>query len=354
MKTQANKHWEDKPSQAVGALIICPKTGRALLQLRGKDSDTPLTWGTFGGGVDEGENIRQALFREIEEECDYTGSIELIPLHKFVSDDDGFEYYTYIGLVPEEFSPVTNHETENYKWFAADRRDAYPTPLHPELKKLLDKPSRWNKVIHYSSDSTRLNAFPLLLRKHPILPDLEDSTPWPDPEENEEATKEHLEDPTCKFWRKIEGLKIYRLKTPEVTILLGVDGKYTKYVLEYRIEKLPKIGRCLFTKFVWRDKADSRMKGFPQKVVDIILDEVGAIGTDASQTESGQGMWLKLISSNLRRRGREIGIYNMRTKELKLIKFPQELQEAIDPALIKEVWGPTIAYKDLRVIIRKT
>lgn len=137
--------------RAVGAFIICPVTGRALLQQRDEMSDAPLTWGTFGGGVDEGEDLKQALYRELREECNFGGDIELIPLHKFTSADGGFEYFTYIGLVPEEFDPITNHETHDYKWFNAADKACYPMPLHPGLRDLIAIPERWSKILHYAT-----------------------------------------------------------------------------------------------------------------------------------------------------------------------------------------------------------
>lgn len=157
-KIKANQIGEERPDQAVGAFIICETTGRALLQLRGRTSDTPLTWGTFGGGVDEGENLEMALKRELHEECNFTGNLKLVPLYRFVSDDKTFEYYTFIGLVEEEFAPITNHETEDYRWFDATNKKAYPTPLHPGLEDLLLMPRNWKKIQQYTPTSMVISA----------------------------------------------------------------------------------------------------------------------------------------------------------------------------------------------------
>lgn len=143
---RANRLGEPKPNQAVGALLLCPATGRALLQHRDRNSDSPLTWGTFGGGVDEGEQLKQALKRELQEECAFEGEMELIPLNKFTSDDKTFQYFTYIALVTEEFTPITNHETEGYKWFDVTNRSAYPSPLHPGLEELIDSEPHWDRI----------------------------------------------------------------------------------------------------------------------------------------------------------------------------------------------------------------
>lgn len=143
---RANRLGEPKPNQAVGALLLCPATGRALLQHRDRNSDSPLTWGTFGGGVDEGEQLKQALKRELQEECAFEGEMELIPLNKFTSDDKTFQYFTYIALVTEEFTPITNHETEGYKWFDVTNRGAYPSPLHPGLEELINSEPHWDRI----------------------------------------------------------------------------------------------------------------------------------------------------------------------------------------------------------------
>jgi 8-oxo-dGTP pyrophosphatase MutT (NUDIX family) len=57
-----------RPGNAVAAVIVVE--GRYLLQLRDAKPDIffPAHWGCFGGGVDPGETVEQALVRELEEE----------------------------------------------------------------------------------------------------------------------------------------------------------------------------------------------------------------------------------------------------------------------------------------------
>src|SRR5262249_59560855 len=57
-----------RPGNAVAAIIVVE--GQYLLQLRDAKPGIffPAHWGCFGGGVDPGETVEQALVRELEEE----------------------------------------------------------------------------------------------------------------------------------------------------------------------------------------------------------------------------------------------------------------------------------------------
>jgi 8-oxo-dGTP diphosphatase len=60
------------PKIVVNALLYNPR-GQVLLQHRDDNSYTvfPGHWGLFGGGVEEGESLGEALDREIWEELEY-------------------------------------------------------------------------------------------------------------------------------------------------------------------------------------------------------------------------------------------------------------------------------------------
>lgn len=60
------------PSNAVAALLVLPD-GRYVMQLRDLKPHIfyPGHWGLFGGAVDEGEDERQALSRELAEELGF-------------------------------------------------------------------------------------------------------------------------------------------------------------------------------------------------------------------------------------------------------------------------------------------
>lgn len=54
------------------AAILCLEDGRYLLQLRDDRADIwfPGCWGCFGGAVDDGETVEEALRRELYEELE--------------------------------------------------------------------------------------------------------------------------------------------------------------------------------------------------------------------------------------------------------------------------------------------
>jgi 8-oxo-dGTP pyrophosphatase MutT (NUDIX family) len=80
------------------------------------------------------------LKREIEEEIGTSPQIKkVIPLELFVSNDQKFQYNTYVLLVDSEFIPVLNQEHSGYAWCEYDN---WPRPLHQGVKN-----SFTNKII---------------------------------------------------------------------------------------------------------------------------------------------------------------------------------------------------------------
>lgn len=127
-------HWGKK---AAGCIFLSRKTGNICLNLRSKEILEPLTWGTWGGAIDENENPKDAVYREATEEIGKNIKMDLIPLYVFEKQD--FKYYNFLALVDDEFKPNLDWESADYKWCNIDE---LPTPLHPGLKVLLqDKKS---------------------------------------------------------------------------------------------------------------------------------------------------------------------------------------------------------------------
>lgn len=121
-----------------GILPICTKTKRILVPLRSTYVNEPGTWGVWGGKLEEKEdknNPLKAAHREFREEAEYRGKLKLIP--SYVYKTDGFEYHNFIGVVPEEFEPELNWETEKFKWVTLD--ELKKMKLHFGLKELLEK-----------------------------------------------------------------------------------------------------------------------------------------------------------------------------------------------------------------------
>jgi len=137
--TEANEYFG---SAGAGCVIMARDTGRILMPLRSNHPpphhvNEPGTYGTWGGKIDDGENPEKAARREVEEECGHNGDIQMIPL--YVYKDGSFRYYNYLAIVPDEFKPQLNWETESATWTTLDK---LPGPLHPGLRKLLaDAPS---------------------------------------------------------------------------------------------------------------------------------------------------------------------------------------------------------------------
>ena len=112
---------------SAGALIYCRATHRYLFLLR--NGTHAGSWGLVGGKIENGESIPVGLMREmIEELGGFVRDAKLIPIEKFTSENNNFEYHTYVIKVDEEFVPELNREHRGYCWVPLDD---YPKPLHP-------------------------------------------------------------------------------------------------------------------------------------------------------------------------------------------------------------------------------
>jgi 8-oxo-dGTP pyrophosphatase MutT (NUDIX family) len=122
-------------NQAAGAFICAATTGKFLLGLRSQRVDAPGVWGQFGGGIEHGETREGAIQREVWEEAGYDGPIfirALKPNHK-----SNFTYHNHVAVVPDEFVPKLNDETDEHVWCAYGQ---WPTPLHPGILELFKDP----------------------------------------------------------------------------------------------------------------------------------------------------------------------------------------------------------------------
>jgi len=136
-----NRHMTIRAS---GCILLSENTKRILLQLRKPDRKNKNYWG-FWGGTQEGQELPvQTIERELEEELGFLPDItKFIPIHKMVSNDESFEYDTFLATVPQEFTPNINGESEGYAWVNYDR---YPVPLHPGAKIVLQNPRIISKI----------------------------------------------------------------------------------------------------------------------------------------------------------------------------------------------------------------
>lgn len=144
-----NKEYKNKEftNSGAGVLFICPSTKRILLTLRSKEVNEPLTWAGFGGKIDpEDETAESAARREVEEETGYSKNYPMYFLNSTTRKIDSFKYYTFIGIVKEEFEPNLNWENLEAKWFCLSHLKTLN--LHPGFKALLK--------VHYSDIASYL------------------------------------------------------------------------------------------------------------------------------------------------------------------------------------------------------
>lgn len=105
---------------AAGVLPYSTETKKILINYRSKYVNEPHTWGIWGGKVDDEEQIENTVIREFEEETQYTGEIKLIPAYIFKNNNGTFQYFNFIGIIENEFTPTLNWESENFKWVTLD------------------------------------------------------------------------------------------------------------------------------------------------------------------------------------------------------------------------------------------
>lgn len=115
-----------------GGIFLSKDTKRFLFLLRAKGK-TAETWGFVGGKKEPIDKTPyEALIREITEEVGKTPTIrKIVPLELFVSNDQHFQYNTYVIIVDKEFIPTLNDEHCGYAWCDLLH---WPKPLHQAVK----------------------------------------------------------------------------------------------------------------------------------------------------------------------------------------------------------------------------
>lgn len=121
---------------SAGALFFCTITRRYLFLLR-DNHKYANTWCFPGGKINKGETTLDGLMREIYEELGiFVPYDKIIPLEKFTSDDNKFEYHTYVITTPTEFLPRLNYEHKGFCWTSLD---GWPMPVHPGVFNTLNE-----------------------------------------------------------------------------------------------------------------------------------------------------------------------------------------------------------------------
>ena len=125
-----------------GALFYTLDTHRFLFLHRTKGKQNNL-WGLVGGTNEGKETPWESLKREISEEIGDVKIKKTIPLETFVSNDDKFQFHTYLCLVDNEFIPILNDEHDGYAWVSFTK---WPKPLHHGLRNTLQNKTNQLKL----------------------------------------------------------------------------------------------------------------------------------------------------------------------------------------------------------------
>ena len=116
----------------VGTIFISVKTRRVLLNLRAPHKTHSMCWSLWGGMVEDGEQPKEALLRELSEEMNFIPDIERIyPFDIYQSRDTHFKYYSFVCVVDDEFIPELNIESCGYCWIDLG---LWPKPMHQGAK----------------------------------------------------------------------------------------------------------------------------------------------------------------------------------------------------------------------------
>ena len=125
-----------------GAFFYAQKTKSfMLLQRTGKHSGQ---WGLVGGKTNDTETPFEGLTREcIEEIGSMPTHTKVIPLELFTSNDNKFQFHTYVVVVKDQCVPKLNGEHSGFCWVTNNN---WPKPLHQGLKHTLNDKSIKNKL----------------------------------------------------------------------------------------------------------------------------------------------------------------------------------------------------------------
>lgn len=112
----------------VGTIFVSTKTYRVLLNLRAPHKTHSMCWSLWGGMIEDGEQPKDALLRELSEEMGFVPDIEKIyPFDVYQSKDKHFKYYSFVSIVTDEFVPILNEESCGYCWIDLGE---WPKPMH--------------------------------------------------------------------------------------------------------------------------------------------------------------------------------------------------------------------------------
>lgn len=137
-----------------GCLILAKDTEKFLLIQRSEYVPVALTWSLPGGSVEAGESSEQAARREITEEIGI--NLSSYPFSLIYTNEvylPRFKFYTYACVVPKEFNPVLNWESQSHIWCDMD---SLPQPLHWGVEQLFKHDAAGKKLKNlFDKEKTR-------------------------------------------------------------------------------------------------------------------------------------------------------------------------------------------------------
>ena len=125
-----------------GALVYSLKT-KMFLFLHRANGNRNNVWGLVGGTNEGKETPWEGLRREISEEIGEIDIKKTIPLETFVSNDEHFQFHTYLCVVENTFIPKLNNEHDGFAWVTFNK---WPKPLHSGLQSTLSRKSNITKL----------------------------------------------------------------------------------------------------------------------------------------------------------------------------------------------------------------
>lgn len=124
--------------KCIGVLIYDRTKDKFLLQQRSKKSSYALTWGVWGGKLNENESFVDGLKRELKEELGSVPNIfKMFPIDIFHTPDQNFVYLSYLVIVDNYDDFEINEETNDYVWMDFEHIDKMN--LHPGFLKSFEK-----------------------------------------------------------------------------------------------------------------------------------------------------------------------------------------------------------------------
>lgn len=135
-----SREYPPRPICGVGAVV---RRGDAVLLIQRGNPPRRGDWSLPGGAVELGETLREAVTREVREECSIEIAVtELLDTFEFFQrDDEGRVQYHYIILdfAAEYLSGAVHAASDvlDARWIAARNLDALPLPA--KTREVIDK-----------------------------------------------------------------------------------------------------------------------------------------------------------------------------------------------------------------------